>query len=83
MLRLRSAQVSNCGLRGTIMGRGLINSLEIKSKSAFRNLKSAILLCAMLFALCAVAEAQQPEKVYHIGYLANSPGIGSSEEILR
>jgi hypothetical protein len=27
------------------MGRGLINSFEIKSRTAFRNLKSAILLC--------------------------------------
>ena len=34
------------------MDRGLIDSFEIKFKSAFRNLKSAILLCAMLFALC-------------------------------
>jgi putative ABC transport system substrate-binding protein len=51
------------------MGRGLINSFEIKFKSAFRNLKSAILLCAMLFALCAAAEAQQPAKIPRIGYL--------------
>jgi putative ABC transport system substrate-binding protein len=29
-------------------------------------------LCAMLFALCAPAEAQHPNKVYRIGYLSSS-----------
>ena len=29
-------------------------------------------LCAMLLTLCASAEAQQPKKVYRIGYLAIS-----------
>jgi putative ABC transport system substrate-binding protein len=38
-------------------------------KSALRNRKSAILLCAMLFALCASASAQQPKKMHRIGYL--------------
>src|SRR5512144_970814 len=33
-------------------------------------------LCAMLFALCVSAEAQQPAKVYRIGYL--SGGLASS-----
>ena len=54
------------------MGPGLINSFEIKFKSAFRNLKSAILLCALLFALCSSASAQQPAKVPRIGYLAGA-----------
>jgi putative ABC transport system substrate-binding protein len=45
------------------MDRGLI-------KSAFRNLKSAILLCAMLFALCLPVQAQQTQKIPRIGYLA-------------
>jgi ABC-type uncharacterized transport system substrate-binding protein len=30
-------------------------------------------LCALLFALCSVAEAQQPKKVPHVGYLTVSP----------
>ena len=51
------------------MDRGLFDVFEIKFKFAFRNLKSAILLCAMLFALCLPAEAQQPKKVYRIGFL--------------
>jgi hypothetical protein len=34
-------------------------------------------LCAMLFALCWSAEAQQPAKVYRIGYL--SPGDAASD----
>ena len=45
------------------MDRGLIDSFEIKFKSAVRNLKSAILLCALLLALCVSADAQQPTKV--------------------
>ena len=52
------------------MDRGLIDSFEIKFKFAFRNLKSAILLCAMLFALSVSAEAQQAGKVRRIGYLS-------------
>ena len=52
------------------MDRRLIDTFEIKFKSAFRNLKSAILFGAMLFALCSSAEAQQPKKVPRIGYLS-------------
>jgi hypothetical protein len=33
---------------------------------------TVLALCAMLFALCYYAEAQQPEKVPRIGFLANS-----------
>jgi putative tryptophan/tyrosine transport system substrate-binding protein len=54
------------------MDRGLIDAFEIKVKSAFRNLKSAILLCAFLFALCSSAHAQQPTKIPRIGYLSVS-----------
>jgi len=39
-------------------------------KSALRNLHSAIVLCAMLFALCSLAEAQQAKKLPRIGALA-------------
>jgi putative ABC transport system substrate-binding protein len=60
------------------MDRGLIDSFEIKSKSAFRNLKFAILLCAMLFALCGAAEAQQSGKMFRIGFLDNSTASGSA-----
>jgi putative tryptophan/tyrosine transport system substrate-binding protein len=49
------------------MNRGLI---DVKFRSAFRNLKSAILLCAMLFAPCYSASAQQPKKVPRIGFLS-------------
>ncbi|PYJ66661.1 MAG: ABC transporter substrate-binding protein [Verrucomicrobia bacterium] len=43
-------------------------------KSALRTLKSAILLGAMLFALCFPAQAQQPKEMPRIGWL----GAGSS-----
>jgi putative ABC transport system substrate-binding protein len=54
------------------MERVWIDSLEVNLKFALRNLKSAILLCAMLLALCSSAEAQQPKKVTRIGYLSST-----------
>src|SRR5215510_9395909 len=33
---------------------------------------SSFVLCAMLFAFCQSAEAQQPKKVFRIGYLSNA-----------
>ena len=33
---------------------------------------TVLTLCAMLFALCSSAEAQQPKKVPRIGYLSRS-----------
>jgi ABC-type uncharacterized transport system substrate-binding protein len=52
------------------MDRGLIDSIEIKFKSAFRNLKSAIPMAAMLLAFCLPAHAQQPTKIPRIGFLS-------------
>ena len=63
------------------MDRRLIDTFEIKFKSAFRNPKSAILLCAMLFALCLPAEAQQPGKVPRIAWLTSSPLSGNANRI--
>ena len=40
-------------------------------KFALRNLKSAIILSALLYTLCPSAEAQQPKKVPRIGYLVS------------
>ena len=55
------------------MERVWIDSFDISFKSPFRNLKSAILLGAMLFALaCSAAEAQQPKKVSRVGYLSGN-----------
>jgi putative ABC transport system substrate-binding protein len=56
------------------MDRRLIDSFESKFKFAFRNLKFAILVGAMLFALCLSAEAQQRKKLPRIGYLSNNAG---------
>src|SRR5215813_13458050 len=39
---------------------------------------TVITLCAMLFALCYSAEAQQAGKVFRIGYLASSTASGSA-----
>jgi putative ABC transport system substrate-binding protein len=52
------------------MDRCLIDSFESKFKSAFRNLKFAIPVGALLFAFCQPVEAQQPKKVPRIGYLS-------------
>jgi putative ABC transport system substrate-binding protein len=38
----------------------------------------AVALCAMLFSLCSIAQAQQPKKLYRIGYLSNSDGVRES-----
>jgi hypothetical protein len=37
---------------------------------------TVLTLCAMLFALCSSAEAQQPTKVPRIGYLSNTDNSG-------
>ena len=42
---------------------------SIDLKSTLRNLESAIVTSAMLFALCSSADAQQPGKVPRIGFL--------------
>jgi putative tryptophan/tyrosine transport system substrate-binding protein len=55
------------------MKRIWIDSLDVNIKSALRNLKSAILLGVMLFALGVSAEAQQQAKVPKIGWLGAGP----------
>jgi ABC-type uncharacterized transport system substrate-binding protein len=53
------------------MERVWIDSFDISFKSAFRNLKSAILLGVMLLALSIPSvDAQQPMKVPRIGFLS-------------
>jgi putative tryptophan/tyrosine transport system substrate-binding protein len=48
----------------------------INLKSAFRNRKSAIILCSLLLALYSAAEAQQPKKIPRIGYISfGSPSV--------
>ena len=39
---------------------------------------TVLTLCAMLFALCSSAEAQQTSKVPRIGFLDNSTAAGSA-----
>jgi putative ABC transport system substrate-binding protein len=57
------------------MKRIWIDSLYIDLKSAVRNLKSAILLGAMLFALSYSASAQQPARIHRIGILSISGSV--------
>jgi putative ABC transport system substrate-binding protein len=69
--------ISDCGLRiaeygsrKKIMKRASVDCRAgMNLKSALRNLKSAIPMGAMLFALCSYAEAQQPAKIPRIGFL--------------
>jgi putative ABC transport system substrate-binding protein len=65
------------------MDRGMSGSFKTRFKSAFRNLKSTILLCAMLLALCASAEAQQPKKVPRIGFLTGVSPNSARHEAFR
>jgi putative tryptophan/tyrosine transport system substrate-binding protein len=57
------------------MERVRIDSLEVNLKSAFRNLKSAILLGAMLLVFNFPIEAQQAKKNAEIGFL--HPGLSA------
>jgi hypothetical protein len=54
------------------MGQIRTDFLNSIFKSAFRNLKFAILTGAMLFALGSPVEAQQSGKVPRIGYVSGS-----------
>jgi putative ABC transport system substrate-binding protein len=50
-------------------------------RDAKKNMKRKVTvsaLCAMLFALCSSAEAQQPTKVPRIGYLSNTDAATDS-----
>src|SRR4029077_9839687 len=47
-------------------------------KSTLRNLQSAIVTGAMLFAFSVSAEAQQPGKIFRIGFLDISTASGSA-----
>ena len=61
------------------MERVWIDSFDISFKSPFRNLKSAILLGAMLLAPCSAAESQQTKKVFRVGYLSVNDAVGAAE----
>ena len=63
------------------MERVWIDSFEFHLKFALRNLKSAILLGALLLALCLPAEAQQPKKIPRVAYLAVLPLSATPERI--
>jgi hypothetical protein len=54
------------------MGQVPIDCLNASLKSAFRNLKSAILLCAMLLALSFTVQAQQSGKVPRVELLISA-----------
>ncbi|HEY7321396.1 MAG TPA: ABC transporter substrate-binding protein [Candidatus Binatia bacterium] len=60
---------------------GQIDCLKVSLKSALRNLKSAILLGALLLALSYSASAQQPTKIPRIGYLAGTGPDAQSARI--
>jgi putative tryptophan/tyrosine transport system substrate-binding protein len=63
------------GKRRQAAGNGKSNP---KKKGVF-----CFTLCALLFSLCASTKAQEPTKVFRIGYLSNSRGLGPSEEAFR
>ena len=54
------------------MERVWIDSFDINPQSALRNLKSAILLGTMVFALSFPVEAQQPAKIPQIGFVSGT-----------
>jgi len=42
------------------------------------NKMSVLMLCAIIFALCSSAEAEQAGKIFHIGFLDNSTASGNA-----
>jgi putative ABC transport system substrate-binding protein len=59
-------------------------SKEQRARNTFtRNNYFCFTLCALLFALCAVAEAQQAKKVARIGYLSLGSGFRANDEAFR
>jgi putative ABC transport system substrate-binding protein len=54
---------------------------RLLKNSAIRNPQSAILLCALLFALGAPVWAQEPAKIPRIGYLTNTPFSASEFQV--
>ena len=76
---------SNFGYRAKVLSKQFSNlfpsHVSIDSKSTLRNLKSAILLGTMLFALCVPAWAQLPTKVQRIGFLGATSLSGESARI--
>jgi putative ABC transport system substrate-binding protein len=67
-------RIANFGLKEATMDGVLIDTLAV-------NLKSAILLGALSFALCLPAEAQQPKKMPLIGILDSGTPSASSGRI--
>ena len=65
--------------RRTMQGIRISSHFGMNLKSALRNLHSAIMMCAMLFALCVSAQAQQPGKIFRIGFLDPSTASGSAD----
>src|SRR4030095_562340 len=54
-----------------------------RQRSGVSNRVVGFTLSAMLFALCVTAEAQQPNKVYRIGYISARNEIGRNEDAFR
>jgi len=59
-------------------GAVIVNSAFRKLKSAIRNPQSAIVVGALLVALCSPIEAQQAKKVFRIGYLSALSPVAES-----
>jgi putative tryptophan/tyrosine transport system substrate-binding protein len=51
---------------------------ESRQRNHMKKKITVLTLCAMLFALCSSAEAQQAGKVPRIGFLGNSTASGSA-----
>jgi putative ABC transport system substrate-binding protein len=63
-----------------------VSGVRLQPKARAKTMEKrtvAIALGAMLFALSSTVDAQQPTKVYRIGYISSGVATGSTEEILR
>ena len=64
-------------------GPGMVSSKSKPSAPAAHHSVLAFALCALLFALCVSAQAQQPKTGFRIGYLALRSGNGPLDEALK
>ena len=76
---------SDFGDRVKVMSKKFLNQFSshfsIDLKSALRNLESAIVTGAMLFALCFSVEAQQPTKIPRIGFLIGTSPTANAARV--
>jgi putative tryptophan/tyrosine transport system substrate-binding protein len=81
---VEQAQIANREVRPNVLASAdKTDSMKVASSQWSARASSALALCAMLFAICFSAEAQQAGKVYRVGYISARDEIGRNEDAFR